>query len=78
MHPTGRNLYAAKCHCRQVKMTMGTHCAMTVRQARTRARTIIAEAKIGHDPSAEHSRMRQPRRSRSSDGASSMVRPTRS
>ena len=61
VHPTGRKPYIVKCRCRsrQIKMTIGTHSPMTVEQARTKARGIIAEAKSGKDPSAEHSRMRK-------------------
>lgn len=57
--PTGRKSYIVKCRCRgrQIKMTIGTHGPMTVEQARTKARGIIAEAKAGQDPSAEHSGM---------------------
>ena len=59
--PTGRKSYIVKCRCRgrQIKMTIGTHGPMTVEQARTKARGIIAEAKAGQDPSAEHSQMRK-------------------
>ena len=61
VRPTGRKSYIVKCRCRgrQIKMTVGTHGPMTVEQARTTARGIIAEAKAGQDPSAEHSRMRK-------------------
>jgi len=61
VRPSGRKSYIVKCRCRgrQIKMTIGTHGPITVEQARTKARGIIAEAKAGHDPSAEHSRMRQ-------------------
>ena len=61
VRPTGRKSYIVKCRCRgrQIKMTIGTHGPITVEQARTKARGIIAEAKAGQDPSAEHSRMRK-------------------
>ncbi len=61
VRPTGRKSYIVKCRCRgrQIKMTIGTHGPMTVEQARTEARAIIAEAKAGQDPSAEYSRMRK-------------------
>lgn len=61
VRPSGRKSYIAKCRCRgrQIKMTIGTHGPMTVEQARTKARGIIADAKLGKDPSAEHSRMRK-------------------
>ncbi|MDA4848624.1 tyrosine-type recombinase/integrase [Hoeflea poritis] len=61
VRPSGRKSYIVKCRCRgrQIKMTIGTHGPITVEQARTNARTIIAEAKAGRDPSAEHSRMRK-------------------
>ena len=61
VRPSGRKSYIVKCRCRgrQFKMTIGTHGPMTVEQARTKARGIIAEAKAGHDPSGEHSRMRK-------------------
>lgn len=61
VRPTGRKSYIVKCRCRgrQIKMTIGTHGPMTVEQARTKARGIIADAKAGQDPSAEHCRMRK-------------------
>ncbi len=61
VRPTGRKSYIVKCRCRgrQIKMTIGTHGPMTVEQARTKARAMIAEAKAGQDPSAEYSRMRK-------------------
>ena len=61
VRPTGRKSYIVKCRCRgrQIKMTIGTHGPMTVEQARTKARGIIAEVKAGQDPSAEYSRMRK-------------------
>ena len=61
VRPSGRKSYIVKCRCRgrQIKMTIGTHGPITVEQARTKARGIIAEAKAGRDPSAEHSRMRK-------------------
>ena len=61
VRPTGRKSYIVKCRCRgrQIKMTIGTHGPITVEQARTKARGIIAEAKAGQDPSVEHSRMRK-------------------
>ena len=59
--PSGRKSYIVKCRCRgrQIKMTIGTHGPMTAEQARITARRIIADAKAGKDPSAEHSRMRR-------------------
>lgn len=61
VRPTGRKSYIVKCRCRgrQIKMTIGTHGPLTVEQARTKARGIIAEAKAGQDPSAEYSWMRK-------------------
>ncbi len=60
VRPSGRKTFILKCRCRgrQIKMTIGTHGPITVEQARIKARTSIAEAKSGSDPSAEHSRMR--------------------
>jgi integrase len=61
VRPSGRKSYIVKCRCRgrQIKMTIGTHGPITVEQARTKARGIIAEAKAGSDPSSEHSLMRK-------------------
>jgi integrase len=61
VHPTGRKSYIVKCRCRgrQIKMTIGRHGSVTVEQARTKARGIIADAKEGSDPSAQYSRMRK-------------------
>ena len=61
VRPSGRKTYIAKCRCRgrQIKMTIGPHGPITVEQARTKARSIIAEAKAGRDPAAEHSRLRK-------------------
>lgn len=61
VRPSGRKAYVVKCRCRgrQIKMTVGTHGPITVEQARTKARGIIADAKAGQDPSAEHARMRK-------------------
>jgi len=61
VHPTGRKSYIVKCRCRgwQIKMTIGRHGSITVEQARTKARGIIADAKEGSDPSAAYSRMRK-------------------
>ncbi len=59
VRPTGRKSYIVKCRGRQIKMTIGTHGPMTIEQARTKALSIIAEAKAGQDPSAEHSQMRK-------------------
>lgn len=61
VRPSGRKSYIVKCRCRgrQIKMTVGTHGPITLEQARITARSIIAEAKAGRDPSSEHSRMRK-------------------
>lgn len=61
VRPSGRKTYIAKCRCRgrQVKITIGPHGPITVEQARTKARSIIAEAKAGRDPAADHSRLRK-------------------
>lgn len=61
VRPSGRKSYIVKCRCRgrQIKMTIGTHGPITVEQARTKARGLVADAKAGRDPSAEHSHMRR-------------------
>lgn len=57
----GRKSYIVKSRCRgrQIKMTIGTHGSITVEQARTKARSIIADAKEGSDPSAAYAKMRK-------------------